>query len=66
MSVVSQHFDGTINFLHPMALATKNSTNDTFTVKEILKHVDVLDFMQAMMKEVDDHESRNHWSLMKR
>jgi len=66
MSVVSQHFDGTINYLHPMALATKNSSNDTFTVKEMLKQGDHLEFIQAMIEEVDAHESRNHWSLMRR
>ena len=58
MSSVNQHFDGTVHFIHPMALATKNSTKNTFTVKQILQQEDVLDFIQAMMKEVDDHESR--------
>ena len=66
MAVVSQHFDGTINYLHPMALATKQSSNDTFTIKKMLKQGDHLEFIQAMMEEVDAHESRNHWSLMRR
>ena len=61
---VNQHFDGTINVLHSMAFATNNSTDNTFTIKKMLQQEDVLDFIQAMMKEIDDHESRNHWSLV--
>ena len=37
LSVVRQHFDGTLNYLHPMALATKNSDDDTFIVKKMLQ-----------------------------
>ena len=65
MSIVNQYFDGTINFLHPIALATKNATNDTFTVKQMFQQEDSLDFVEAMMKEVSVHESRNHWSLIR-
>ena len=49
MSVFSQHFGGTINYSHPMALATKKLPNDTFTVKDMLKQDDHLDFIQVMM-----------------
>ena len=47
-----------------MAFATNNSTDNTFTIKKMLQQEDVLDFIQAMMKEIDDHESHNHWSLV--
>ena len=32
----------------------------------MLQEPDVADFCTAMMKEVDDHESRGHWTLMDR
>ena len=60
MSTVNHRFDGTVNFLHPMALATKISINNTFTVKQMLQQEDVLNFIQIMMKEVDDYKYYNH------
>ena len=48
-----------------MDLATKNSANDTFTIKDMLKQEIHLEVIQAMMQEVNDHESRNHWSFMR-
>ena len=63
---VNLHFDGTMNEIHHMALATAKGTNDTYTLKQMLKEPDVADFCTAMMKEVDDHESRGHWTLMDR
>ena len=37
MSAGNQQFDGTVYFLRLMGLATKNSTNHTFTFKKILQ-----------------------------
>ena len=58
---VNMHFDSTINEIHHMVLATAKGTNDTYTLKQMLKEPDVKDFCAAMMKEVEYHESRNHW-----
>ena len=37
-----------------------------FTLSQMLKQEDVASFVEAMLKEVDDHESRDHWDLIER
>ena len=32
----------------------------------MMKQDDKTDFITAMLKEIDDHESRYHWTLMRR
>ena len=62
---VNTHFDNTVNSFHHMVLATAED-NDTYTLKDMLKQDDKNDFVEAMIKEVADHESRDHWTLMSR
>ena len=62
LSVVNQHFDGTLNYLHPLTFTTKNSSNDTYTLKDMLKQDDVHNFMETMTVEIDAHQSRDHWT----
>ena len=62
LSVVNQNVDEKLNYMHPLAFTTKNSSNDTFTLKEMLKQEDVSSFVEAMTKEVQTHESRDHWT----
>jgi len=57
-------FDGSINSLHHAYLTTVD--NGTYTLKDMLKQEDKNDFVAAMMKEVQDHESRNHWTMIPR
>ena len=66
MSLVNQHFDGTLNCIHPFALASKNADNDTFTLKEMMRQDDKAEFIKAMMAKLLDHESRTHWTVMHR
>ena len=63
---VNEHFDNTINGMHMFSLTTDISTNETFTYHTAMKEKDRMQFIQAMEKEVDDHESRNHWSIVER
>ena len=63
--LVNTHFDGTLNSIH-IALATAKGSNDTYTLKQMLKESDADSFKDAMEKEVDDHVSRNHWTLLLR
>lgn len=58
-----RNFDGTLNQLHPMALASKNADNDTFTFRNMLKQKDRAEFIKAMLVEIQAHESRNHWTV---
>ena len=62
---VNMHFDRTINKIHHAALATADD-NDTYTLKDMLKQEDKAEFIQAMVKEVADHEKRDHWTVMPR
>ena len=55
---VNLHFDRIMDEIHHMALATAKGTNNTYTLKQMLQEPDVADFCTAMMKEVDNHESR--------
>jgi hypothetical protein len=63
---VNTHFDGTLNYIHHAVLMTDAGDNDTYTLKDMLKQDDRNDFIAAMVKEVCDHESRDHWTLMPR
>ena len=65
LSLANQHFDGTLNYLHPSAFLT-NADNDTYTLRDMLKQEDKESFVEAMTVEVNDHESRGHWKLIPR
>ena len=63
---LNQHYDNTLNHMHLFAYLTDISTNETFTFQQAMKEEDKMDFVTAMEKEVDDHESREHWSIVRR
>ncbi len=41
-------------------------SNETFTYKQAMHEKDYHEFVKAMIKEVDDHENQNHWTIMRR
>ena len=53
-------FDRTLNALHPMALLADKENNESYTFGQMLKKPDAADFIHAMIKEADDHESHDH------
>ena len=57
----NMHFDGTFNIFSRFSLAALNDSNDVYTYREMLKQPDVSNFVEAMVKEVMDHEERRHW-----
>lgn len=59
-------YDGTLNNFNHISLTSDVSSNETFTYQTAMKQDDWPMFVQAMEKEIDDHESRNHWSLVPR
>ena len=64
---INTHIDGTINKLHHACCLTINaSDNDTYTLKQMLQQDDKNDFIEAMIKEVDDHSNKGHWDVVKR
>jgi len=59
-------FDGSINEAHFYAFNAVASTNDVYTLKQMLKHKDVKEFVKVMLKEIQDHEERDHWVVFER
>ena len=49
-----------------MTLVAEKQDTEAYTFKEMLKQLDAADFIQAMMKEASDHESRDHWTVIPR
>ena len=62
----NEHYDGTLNEFNFVALATDLGSNEVFTYCHAQKQKDWPLFVQAMEKEITDHEARDHWSLVKR
>ena len=63
---ISTLYDDTINQCHYFIYNAVASTNDVYTLSQMLKLDDIKDFVIAMMKEVEDHESRDHWEIFER
>lgn len=59
-------FDGTLNHIHNYAFATEIASNEVFTFTQAMRQEDRGEFIKAMMKEVQDHEEREHWALVLR
>ena len=62
----NQCFDGTHNGVHFMALLAGKENNESYTFREMMKQDDRAAFVEAMQKEVLDHESRHHWDVVLR
>ncbi len=60
---VNMLYDGMINCFPTMAQLSIAS-NKTFTYKEAMLESDYHEFVKAMVKEVEDHERKNHWTIM--
>ncbi|KAL7524874.1 hypothetical protein ACHAXR_002639, partial [Thalassiosira sp. AJA248-18] len=63
---VNELYDGTMNEIHHMMYSADISSNECFTFKQAMKQDDKLSFVEAMEKEIDDHESRGHWHIVHR
>ena len=59
-------YDGTLNQLHNFAFTADVASNEVFTYNQAMRQEDRGEFIKAMMKEVEDHESRDHWALVLR
>jgi hypothetical protein len=62
---VNSLYDGTINCFSTLAQSS-TASNETFNYKQALQEPDYHEFVKAMVNEVGDHESRDHWTLTKR
>ena len=50
--------------MHLFSFVSDISTNEVFTFHKAMKQNDKLDFVAAMEKEIHDHASRGHWSIV--
>ena len=48
-----------------MVFVTNLEQNESYTFQEMKKQDDKTEFITAMLKEIDDHESQDHWTLMR-
>ena len=60
---VNELYDGTLNKVHHMMFLTDVSTNECFTFRDAMKQEDKLSLVDAMEKEILDHEKGKHWSI---
>ena len=65
-SMINLNMDGTYNDFNPMSFAASKSDNDTYMFHEMLRQPDKEDFVNAMIKELADHTSHQHWVTVKR
>ena len=63
---VNSLFDETICMTNQMIFATISANNDVYTLKEMLRLDDIAPFVTAMIKEIEDHEVRDHWEIIER
>jgi len=63
---VNSLFDETICMTNQMIFATISANNDVYTLKEMLRLDEIAPFVTAMIKEIEDHEVRDHWEIIER
>ena len=67
LSNANELFDHTLNaFSHYAFASGGQDNNDVYTFGDMLKQDDRADFIEAMVKEVKDHEKRKHWERVPR
>ena len=65
-NVVNANFDNTLNAIPHMVFAAGKENNECYTFKDMLAQPDKCEFLEAMLKETAEHESRKHWSVVLR
>ena len=61
---VNELYYGTLNKVHHLLYETNISSNDSFTCRNVMKQDEKLSFVDAMEKEINDHEKGGHWSIV--
>ena len=55
---VNSYYDRTISMMYAF-VTSKNADNDTYTLNNMLLEDDKVMFIEAMLRELDDHNSRD-------
>jgi hypothetical protein len=64
---VSELYDGTLNSICTYAFSTialDTSNNKVFTYTKVMQQPDSAQFIEAMSKEVSNHEYHHHWEIV--
>ena len=65
--LLERNVDGSRNFINPISQCFASlAENETYNFAEALKQEDSADFVLAMLKEINDHETKGHWIYRKR
>jgi hypothetical protein len=59
-----EHYDSTMNHIHFLSFTTVVSFNKVFSYKEAITQEGAHLFVEAMQKEVSDHELQNHCAIV--
>ena len=63
----NQLVDGTLNqIVNHFVFSADIASNEVFTYHQASKQPDWKDFVSAMEKEIQDHEEREHWTMVER
>ena len=65
-TAVELNVDGSYNNLHPLAFAAQTVNNGVYYFHQAMQQDDRDDFIQAMIKELQDHHDNGHWELIER
>ena len=66
LEVINMNSDSTYSYIHPLSFAASKGDNETYYFLQAMQQDDREDFIDAMIKEIDDHTSRDHWKVVKR
>ena len=64
--MASLNEDETFNVIHPTSFIAQNGKNEVYTFREAMAQPDKAEFVEAMVKEIDDFTSKGHWKPVKR
>ena len=66
MDEANELCDGTLNEINHFSFLTDVGSNEVFTYHQAQKQDDWGQFVEAMEKEIEDHENHDHWTLVLR
>ena len=65
--LIERNLDGSRNFMNPISQCFASlADNEIYDFKGAMEQPDSADFVQAMLKEIADHEDKKHWVYRKR
>ena len=66
LEVLNMNADSTYNYIQPLAFATSKGDNETYYFHQAMQQDDREDFIDTIIKEIDDHTINLHWKVVRR